>query len=153
MPAAPHVPPPVPEHVHATFVTTAGNVSTTLAPTTGLGPLFPSGTASLVGLPCSFAPSSAAIKSDDGLLTVNYNTNPPTYQGYGSSAWDAVVTCRGGSVAGFAGANFFGGSKGPGGAFAEGLVSGDGLTIEGSDTLVIPGVSTTRFDWKLTRKP
>ncbi len=113
----------------------------------------PSGTASLVGLPCSFAPSSVPIKSDDGLLTVNYNTNPATYQGYGSSAWDAVVTCQGGSVAGFAGAVFLGGSKGPGGAFAEGFVSGDGLTIEGSDTLLVPGASSTRFDWKFTRKP
>lgn len=115
----------------------------------------PSGTASLVGLVCSFAPSSVAIKSDDGFLTVNYNTNPPTYQGYGSSGWMALVTCPGGggSTAGFAGAIFFGGNKGPGGAFAEGLVSVDGLTIEGSDTLVIPGASSTHFDWKFTRKP
>ena len=113
----------------------------------------PTGTASLVYSACSITPSSGTITNDGGFLIVDYNANPPTYQGGGGAQWVATVRCgTGDPVTGLVGAPFFGGSKGPAGFFAQGLVSPDGLTIEGSDTTTLPDGRPVTFNWKFTRQ-
>ncbi len=42
---------------------------------------------------CTVAPASAQIARTDGILTVDYATNPPSYTGDSSTSWEGVVTC------------------------------------------------------------
>jgi len=113
----------------------------------------PTGTVSVVlpritGLGCSYNPSTVTINpSTDGVLIVDYNANPPTYSGRGYSVWVVAVTCPLGSESAVVGGPFFGGSKGLDGFEAQGLVSPDGVTIEGSDI----SLDGTTFNWKFTR--
>jgi hypothetical protein len=108
----------------------------------------PTGTASIVAVGCSVNPSSGPIERLDGILNVDYNANPPTYWGAGMSSWPATLTCTDPtfSVSAPMVARFFGSSGGVGGVMAQGLVSPDGVTIEGSDT---NGPAT--YKWKFTR--
>jgi hypothetical protein len=109
----------------------------------------PTGTASAAVTGCSINPSSGTINpSTDGVLMVDYNVNPPAYRGTGLTQWPATWSCPPGSpVSMGVPAAFFGGSRGTLGVEAEGLVSPDGLTIEGSDT----NSQGATFNWRFTR--
>jgi hypothetical protein len=101
-------------------------------------------------------PSHAIDPSSDGLLTIDYNANPPSYHGTGLSSWSATLVCDEGSIPGYEGQNdYFGGSKGAGplGVDAAGVVSPDGVTIQGSDSRNIGGFGTQSFQWKFTSTP
>jgi len=120
----------------------------------------PTGTVRISRLqePCTytFNPSSHALDpSTDGRLVIDYNTNPPTYHGYGSSSWPATETDGGDpgrcgqeeTYPILAIAQFLFGSGGPGGIYAAGVVSADGTTIEGRD---ITGDGLI-YNWRFTR--
>ena len=109
----------------------------------------PTGTASAAVTGCSINPSSGTINpSTDGVLMVDYNVNPPAYRGTGLTQWPATWSCPPASpVSMGVPAAFFGGSRGTLGVEAEGLVSPDGLTIEGSDT----NSQGATFNWRFTR--
>lgn len=107
----------------------------------------PTGTVTVGGW-CSYSPPSFALNpATNGSLVIDYNSSPPTYSGIGSSQWSATLSCPPGapSFQSLATALFMGGSKAL--ARAEGFVSADGLTIEGTDT----NVAGTIFNWKFTR--
>jgi hypothetical protein len=110
----------------------------------------PTGTASVVVLPvCSINPSTGTIDPSGGVLFVDYNVNPPTYRGGGVTQWLATWNCPSAPNPIFSMpvvAGYFGGSRGTLGVEAVGLVSPDGLTIEGSDTN--QGVTV---NWRFTR--
>lgn len=105
---------------------------------------------------CSLDPSSHIIGSGtDGLLTIDFNTTPPTYHGTGMSSWPLTLTCVVPPVGvvvtpGYtAELPFFAGSGGSSGQQeAAGVVSPDGMTIEGSAT--VTGTIIT-VNWKFTR--
>jgi hypothetical protein len=108
----------------------------------------PSGTVSLTW-PCAITPSSAAIDpAFNGSLVIDYNTSPPTYSGIGSTSWPIMVSCAAGlpSYASIASALFMGGSAPLG--RAEGSVSADGQTIQGTST----NIGGIVFNWKFTRE-
>ena len=108
----------------------------------------PNGTVSVVvGAGCSYNPSS--VTNLVGVLIVDYNANPPTYYGFaGTSPYTVALICDG-ELVGYesTAAPWFGGSGGPGGQAAAGVVSPDGATIEGSD---ISGDGLI-WNWKFTR--
>lgn len=110
----------------------------------------PTGTASATVTGCSINPSIGTIDPSGGVLFVDYNANPPTYRGVGATQWLTTWTCPSApNPAPFSmpiTAGYFGGSRGTLGVEAVGLVSPDGLTIEGSDTN--QGVT---FNWRFTR--
>ena len=112
----------------------------------------PSGTISVSGgifVTCTVNPANWVIEPGNGILTIDDNTNPPTYFGGGTSSWPASLTCPPNpqsfptTVTGF----YLGGGGGPTGLAAAGSVSGGGTTIEGTDS-VAGGVV---FRWKFTR--
>ena len=108
----------------------------------------PNGTASLTWA-CAITPSSAAIDpASDGSLVIDYNASPPTYSGVGSTSWAIMVNCAPGlpSFPSIASALFLGGSAPLG--RAEGSVSADGQTIQGTST----NIGGTVFNWKFTRE-
>ena len=102
-------------------------------------------------------PSSHSIDpSSDGILTIDYNANPPAYHGTGLSSWSTTLVCDEGSIPGYEGqVDYFGGSKGSGplGVEAAGVVSPDGVTIQGSDSRNIGGLGMQTFQWKFTSTP
>ncbi len=111
----------------------------------------PSGTANITGTGCTWAPASGAIARADGVLTLDYNANPPTYLGNGTSSWPATLSCTNPtfSVTAPTVAHFFAGvTTGGAGVLAQGVINPDGKTIEGSST---DGPITYR--WKFTRNP
>ena len=105
----------------------------------------------------NLVPASHALDpSSDGILTIDYNANPPAYHGTGLSSWSAILVCDEGSIPGYEGqVDYFGGSKGSGplGVEAAGVVSPDGSTIQGSDSRNIGGLGTQTFQWKFTSTP
>ncbi len=112
----------------------------------------PSGTVSVNGgiyAFCTVNPASSVITPGDGMLIVDYNANPPTYYGGGTTSWAATLTCPPApgatpiTVTGY----YLGGNGGPTGTAAAGSVSGNGTTIEGTDTVSGGNV----FKWKFTR--
>lgn len=108
-----------------TFERTAGNIAS----------YRPTGTASAVLAACSIAPSSGTLDPTGGVLFVDYNATPPTYHGTGLTQWSATWSCP--PAPPFVNpvtAAYFGGSRGTLGVEAQGQVSPDGLTIQGSDT-------------------
>ena len=115
----------------------------------------PTGTANVVVHGCiTYNPSSGVIEpASGGVLTVDFNSTPPTYSGTGLAMWPAIatVTCPmpPPPFSTFAVAGFFGGSKGTLGVEAQGQVSADGTVIEGTDTNSA-GAPVT-FKWKFTR--
>ena len=109
----------------------------------------PSGVAS-VTWSCAVTPPSAAIDPEfDGTLVIDYNNSPPTFSGIGSTSWPIMVSCAPGlpSYPSIASALFLGGSAPLG--RAEGTVSADGLTIQGTSTSM-GGIIV--FNWKFTRE-
>lgn len=113
----------------------------------------PSGTVSVSGgiyAFCTVIPATWVIDRADGFLVVDYNVDPPTYYGAGSSSWAGALTCPPApgsnpvTVTGY----FLGGNGGPSGTAAAGSVSGGGTTIEGTDTVSGGNV----FKWKFTRE-
>ncbi len=122
---------------------TVNNVSTYL----------PSGTVSISGgellSRCSLTPSSFVIGPNNGVMTIDYNANPPTYWAGGSVGWPAMLNCPPNpqsiptSATGF----YLGGQGGPTGQAAAGTLSNNGTTIEGTDTVAGRAI----FNWKFTR--
>ena len=105
-------------------------------------------------------PSSHTLNAaTDGMLTIDFNTTPPTYHGSGLSTWPATLTCtdtsgRRGSIPWEAQVDFFGGSSGGAlGVEAAGKLTTDGLTIEGSDARAVGALGQQTFRWKFTRNP
>ena len=105
-------------------------------------------------------PSSHTLNpTTDGILTIDYNSTPPTYHGSGLSSWPATLTCTDtsgvrGSIPGYEGeVDFFGGSGGALGIEAAGKVSADGMTIEGGDARAVGTLGQQTFRWKFTRNP
>lgn len=129
-------------------MTVSAQVTWTLESTVdNVDTLRPSGTVSAVVPTCSIAPPSAEILPSDGVLMIDYNVDPPTYHGVGSSVWATTYTCQGADpFAGSVAAAFFGGNSGTLGVEAVGTVSSDGSTIEGSAT---NGAIT--FNWSFTQ--
>ena len=116
----------------------------------------PSGTATMVLKGCIFyAPDNGVIEPNTGMLTVDYNTAPPTYRGVGVTVWPTLANTSNcpplspPSFNTFAPAVYFGGSKGSLGDEAQGQVSADGMTIEGADTNS-SGAPVT-FNWRFVR--
>ncbi len=112
----------------------------------------PSGTVSVNGGIydfCTVNPASWVIAPGDGMLIIDYNANPPTYYGGGTTSWAAGLTCPPApgatpiTVTGY----YLGGNGGPTGTAAAGSVSNNGTTIEGTDTVSGGNV----FKWKFTR--
>ena len=105
----------------------------------------------------NLVPSSHSLDPlSDGLLTIDYNANPPTYHGTGLSTWPSTLVCDEGSTPGYEGqVDYFGGSKGAGplGVEAAGVVSPDGITIQGSDSRNIGALGVQTFQWKFTSAP
>ncbi|MFO1302474.1 MAG: hypothetical protein U1F54_02010 [Burkholderiales bacterium] len=90
--------------------------------------------------------------ASDGVLTIDFNANPPTWHGTGLSTWTSTLICDTGSTAGFEGqTDYFGGSHGVLGVEAAGTVSADGKTIEGSDSRAAGSLGVQNFRWKFTR--
>ncbi len=109
----------------------------------------PTGTANISATGCVWAPASGAIERLDGILTVDYSTDPPTYRGAGTSQWPATLSCTDPtfSVSAETTVSFLGGLESSAeGVFAHGSVNPDGKTIEGSSTY---GPAT--YKWKFTR--
>jgi hypothetical protein len=118
--------------------------------TNNVGLYRPTGTLSVVIPPCSINPSSAAINpATDGFLSVDYNAKPATYHGTGGTSWVTTYTCPTGTFSLNVAGGFFGGSKGQGGVEAQGEVTPDGMTIQGSDTNFSGSIPAT-FTWKFT---
>lgn len=96
---------------------------------------------------CIFSPLTGAINPGSGaVLIIDYNPDPPTYHGGGATSWPGTLTCPPNPVVKSVTltALYFGGSNGPLGTEAQGLVSGEG-TIEGTDTM-----EDAIFNWKFT---
>ena len=116
----------------------------------------PSGTASVMVHGCiTYAPDNGVINSSNGgVLYVDYNSSPPTYHGTGLTLWPAIatITCPNPPppFSTFVPAAFFGGSKGALGVEAQGQVSTDGMTIEGTDTNT--SGEPVMFKWNFSRK-
>ncbi|MEO7256224.1 MAG: hypothetical protein ABIZ64_18515 [Casimicrobium sp.] len=117
----------------------------------------PSGTATMILKGCIFyAPDNGVIDPNSGVLKVDYNASPPTYQGVGLAVWPTLANTSNcpplspPSFSTFAATGYFGGSKGALGDEAQGEVSADGMTIEGTDTNT-SGAAVT-FNWRFTRK-
>ena len=114
----------------------------------------PSGTASVVVHGClRFTPDNGVIDpSFGGVLFVDYNSSPPSYHGSGLALWPAIATSTCPNppppLSTFAPAAFFGGSKG---VEAQGQVSADGMTIEGTDTNTL-GSEPVTFKWNFSRR-
>jgi hypothetical protein len=112
----------------------------------------PTGTASINqwASPCIIDPTVGPLEpSLNGQLVVDYNASPPTYHGGGATHWAATVTCPTTPPVTSPTviiALFFGGSNGAGNE-ARGVVSPDGVTIEGRDT-----VGPATLNWKFTRE-
>ena len=109
-----------------------------------------SGTATISGgvqPACIVSPSNSSI-DNTGLLVVDYNANPPTYFGGGSTSWPSSISCPPvpGSFPSTVTALYLAGRGGPSGNAAAGSVSADGSTIEGTDS-----VAGAVFNWKFTR--
>jgi hypothetical protein len=105
----------------------------------------PSGSASAVVAGCTISPSSGTLNPSDGVLTVDFNASPPTYHGTGTTVWMATWTCP--MIPPFqsgVAAAFFGGKNGTLQTEAQGTVSPDGLSIQGTDTSVDGMVN---FNW------
>ncbi len=100
----------------------------------------PSGTASGVDFHCPITPASAPISPGDGILMVDYSTDPPTWSGAGATAWSAVHACPAPEVSysDQVFSIFFGSDTG--------VVSAGGTTIEGTN---VQGPLT--IVWKFTR--
>ena len=117
----------------------------------------PSGTASVVVHGClRFTPDNGVIDpSFGGVLFVDYNSSPPSYHGSGLALWPAIATSTCPDppppLSTFAPAAFFGGSKGALGVEAQGQVSSDGMTIEGTDTNTL-GSEPGTFKWNFSRR-
>jgi hypothetical protein len=115
----------------------------------------PTGTASISlivvpGCTARFDPAFHSLDTSDGALTIDYNTTPPSYHGYGVTVWSATLSavsgdCEGTTPPAAAGGPFFGGRNN--GFEAAGSVSPDGVTIQGSDT----DVDGNALNWKFTR--
>ena len=106
----------------------------------------------------SFDPPSHVVDPDttppyntEGFLTIDYGSTPPTYHGYAFTNWEATLNCAGMAVPNIGGGPWFGGSADPFGREAVGVLSADGLSIEGTgaDTQMPPAT----FKWKFTRSP
>ena len=106
---------------------------------------------------CSFPATSGSLNSS-GILFVDYNSTPPTYHGLAmAGVFTVTTTCTYAhapteTFTSPVGLPVFGGSKGPEGVEAGGVVSvsPDGeMTIEGSDTDGMGGI----FNWKFTSSP
>jgi len=100
-------------------------------------------------------PATHALNpATDGTLTIDFNSNPPTWHGNGLSTWTSTLICDSGSIPGFEGqTDYFGGSRGVFGVDAAGTVSADGQTIEGSDSRAVGNLGVQNFHWKFTRNP
>ncbi|MEO8136369.1 MAG: hypothetical protein ABI831_20630 [Betaproteobacteria bacterium] len=140
----------------SSVISATAQVTWTLESTTNnIATYRPTGSASVVINGCiTYDPSSGTINPNGGVLTVDYNTTPPTYHGSALTQWPtiATVTCPmpPPPFATLATAAFFGGSKGTLGVEAQGSVSPDGTTIEGTDTNN-SGSEPVTFTWKFTR--
>ncbi|HSB19013.1 MAG TPA: hypothetical protein VLD85_03280 [Anaeromyxobacteraceae bacterium] len=113
-----------------------------------LGVFLPRGNVSFTADPasgCVVTPGSHDIAPSEGSLTIDFSTDPPTYQAAGATVWPATYACNGSSFDGSAGGIWLGGS-GPSGAMATGTVTDAGNTIQGSSS-----VGGFTFSWKLTR--
>ena len=102
------------------------------------------------GCTARFDPAQHSLDPSDGTLTIDYNTTPPSYHGYGVTLWPATLTaisgdCEGTAPGGIAGGPFLGGLSN--GYEAAGVVSSDGVTIQGSDT----DADGNALNWKFTR--
>ena len=116
----------------------------------------PSGTASVIVHGCLiYSPDNGVISPSSGVMFVDYNSFPPTYHGSGITQWPtiATITCPNPPppFSTLANAAYFGGSKGTLSVEAQGLVSEDGLTIEGADTNT-SGPVPVMFNWYFARK-
>ena len=118
----------------------------------------PSRTASVILKGCPFyAPDNGVINVNAGVLVVDYNSFPPTYRGSAVTQWPSILNTSNcpplspPSFSTFANAAYFGGTKGMLGVEAQGLVSADGLTIEGADTNT-SGPEPVTFNWYFSRK-
>ncbi len=86
--------------------------------------------------PCLvFDPPSMPIGSDDGVLVVDYATDPPTFEGVGETSWNGTLcsTCPEGCFPFLIGGAWF---------YASGAVTDDGDTIEGTSDI---GGATNTF--------
>jgi hypothetical protein len=137
-----HAPANVSADIIWTLDRTVNNVSTYL----------PSGTVNVSGGIydfCTVNPATWVIEPADGALVIDYNANPPTYFGGGTTSWAAGLTCPPApgatpiTVTGY----YLGGNGGPSRTAAAGSVSGNGTIIEGTDTVSGNNV----FKWKFTR--
>ena len=116
----------------------------------------PSGTASVIVHGClTYTPDDGVISPSSGVLFVDYNSFPPSYHGTGLTQWPtiATITCPSPPppFSTLATAAYFGGSKGTLNVEAQGLLSPDGLTIEGADTNT-SGPEPVMFNWYFARR-
>jgi hypothetical protein len=129
-------------------VTYTGQVTWTLESTdnNNVATYRPTGTVSAVYC-CECFVEPSIVTSLTGALIIDYNARPPTYHGTGGAGpYAVVVSCLDSAPVSLStAAYFFGGSRGPSGIEAAGVVSPDGATIEGTDTAI--GI----FAWKFTR--
>lgn len=128
-------------------VNVTATVTWTLESTTNNVAVYrPAGSASAVVAGCAISPSSNTLNpASDGVMTVDFNSSPPTYHGSGLTTWMATWTCP--MIPPFTsgvGAAFFGGKSGTLQTEAQGTVSPDGLSIQGTDTSA-DGMVT--FNW------
>ncbi len=116
----------------------------------------PSGTAGVIVHGClTYSPDNGVISPSSGVMFIDYNSVPPTYHGSGITQWPSIatITCPNPPppFSTFANAAYFGGSKGTLNVEAQGMVSADGMTIEGADTNR-SGSEPIMFNWYFARK-
>jgi hypothetical protein len=110
----------------------------------------PSGTVSVTdpNMPCPFSPTTHAIASTDGTLTIDFTKTPTPFYGGAGSGWAVTLDCPGGTVPGSEEAPWFG--AGPGTAL-QGYLSPDLLEIKGTSTTLDGFV--TEWDFKRASAP
>jgi hypothetical protein len=130
------------------YTTTANVVWTLENGANGISTYVPNGTVTVEWPNCSLSPAMMPISQSDGFLTIDFNADPPKYEGFGVTDWHATISCPSGQAPIAVNALFFAGHF-PGDR-AQGTVSvqpGGQMIIQDTDS-----IGPLIFNWNFVRK-